>query len=176
MAGATDQIACPTSKPYRKAFAFAAIVCAVAFVPALVVDRPGALIEFASQFAGFALLTAWIIGYWARHSSRQWSRWRFAGIYFVSITIVFVILIGQKMQRARTATLLPVSRQELLDVMRLGAAQAAPGDPNVIDLISERFPNHLLAAIADGRDGGQPDSRRPIMITHSFSSLPRIGA
>jgi hypothetical protein len=143
----------PTSMPYRKAFAFAGVACAAAFIPALLADRPGPAIEQGTKIAILALLLAGVIGYRARRSSRPWSLWRFGGIYFVSITIVLVLYMSQSMgtgQSVRTGTP-PPSRQAILDQLRANTATTAQGGPNVVDLMSERFPidlNNLIDQLA----------------------------
>jgi hypothetical protein len=92
----------PTSAPFVKAFACAAIVLIAAVAGAFVTWRTYPThvgLEFAGELLVVVAAPAAVVGFFARRSAKAWPLWQFVAFYIVALTVSGFVQIASRVVR-----------------------------------------------------------------------------
>jgi hypothetical protein len=129
----------PTTRPFLKAFACAAVSVGLgALAVRSLVGPSGDTTEAMEYLIGAVLLAAIVTGVWAWRSSSVWPLWRTIVTYLAMLMIAGVLQASEKL-RMNDAAL----KAQVITGMREGYAQLAQpiNAPNLFDTLEARFPD-----------------------------------
>ena len=151
----------PTTRPFSKAFACAA----VSFVLGVLARRasvgpPAAAPEAMGYLFGIVALPAIVTGFWASRSSSAWPLWRTI-VTYIAILATVAVLAGAGKPRTSAVADDAALRAELIAGIRKSSAESARQlkAPNLFDTLEARFPddfNRFVESFVALRKSGKP--------------------
>jgi hypothetical protein len=151
----------PTTRPFSKAFACAAVsfvlgVLALRMSVGPSTDAPEAM----GYLFGIVVLPAIVTGFWASRSSAAWPVWRVIVAYIAMLVIVGVLEASAKLRTSAMADDAAL-RAEIIAGMRKGSTESARqlNAPSLFDTLEVRFPddvNTFVENFVAQRRSGKP--------------------
>jgi hypothetical protein len=151
----------PTTRPFSKAFACAAVSFVLGVLALLAsVGPPADVPEAMGYLFATVVLPAIVTGFWASRSSAAWPLWRTIGTY-IAMLIGVVVLQGVGKLRTSAAENDAAIKAEIVAGMRKGYAESARqlNVPSLFDTLEARFPddfNTFVEKFVALRKSGKP--------------------